>query len=48
MEHYTSLLMYRAGLLTADEYLKDVNGTVTRYLTKEEPAQQPSHGAFLE
>jgi carboxypeptidase C (cathepsin A) len=31
--HYTSLLMYRAGLFTADEYLKDVNGTVARYLT---------------
>ena len=31
--HYTSLLMYRAGLFTADEYLKDVNGTVARYMT---------------
>lgn len=31
--HYTSLLMYRAGLFTAEEYLNDVNGTVARYLT---------------
>jgi carboxypeptidase C (cathepsin A) len=31
--HYTSLLMYRAGLFTADEYLKDVNDTVTSYMT---------------
>jgi carboxypeptidase C (cathepsin A) len=31
--HYTSLLMYRAGLFTAEEYLKDVNETVARYMT---------------
>lgn len=30
---YTSLLMYRAGLFTADEYIQDVNGTVARILT---------------
>jgi carboxypeptidase C (cathepsin A) len=31
--HYTSLLMYRAGLFSTAEYLQDVNGTVARYLT---------------
>jgi carboxypeptidase C (cathepsin A) len=31
--HYTSLLMYRAGLFTTAEYLEDVNGTAARYLT---------------
>jgi len=31
--HYTSLLMYRAGLFSADEYLEDANDTVSRYLT---------------
>jgi len=31
--HYTSLLMYRAGLFTAEEYLEDANGTFARYMT---------------
>lgn len=31
--HYTRLLMYRAGLFSADEYLEDVNDTVSRYMT---------------
>jgi len=31
--HYTRLLTFRAGLFSADEFLEDANGTVTRYLT---------------
>lgn len=31
--HYTRLLMFRAGLFTADEFLEDANATVSRYLT---------------
>jgi len=31
--HYTRLLTFRAGLFSAEEFLEDANGTVTRYLT---------------
>jgi hypothetical protein len=31
--HYTRTLMYRAGLSSAEEFLKDINGTVINFLT---------------
>ena len=31
--HYTRLLMFRAGLFSADEFIEDANATVARYLT---------------
>ncbi len=31
--HYTRVVMYRAGLCSAEEYLEDANGSVIRYFT---------------
>jgi len=31
--HYTRLLMFRAGLFSADEFIEDANATVARYMT---------------